>query len=59
MSNSKTEYLGDSVYAELFQDELVLYTSNGRTKANYICVEPATWEALKRFMTDAFKKGDE
>lgn len=48
---SKT-YLGDSVYAEMQQGELILTTENGKPTdpSNRIVLDEDTFEALERFM---------
>jgi len=55
---TRVTYLGDSVYAELCNGELMLYTSNGMVKSNKIYMEREVWQALKIFMSDAHGKGE-
>jgi hypothetical protein len=45
--NMNPIYLGDGVYAELEDERIILYTSNGRTQTNRIVLEP---EVLRVFL---------
>ena len=47
----KRMYLGDSVYAEYHQEDnqVLLYTDNGKGAENKIWIEPETFESLVHF----------
>jgi hypothetical protein len=45
-------YLGDSVYAEIKHDMLILTTDNGYGDTNTICLERDVYENLVKFMGD-------
>ena len=44
------QYLGDSVYAEMKDDFLVLTTENGYEPSNTIYLEPQVLESLLRYI---------
>ena len=46
------EYLGDSVYADCDGYSLILTTENGlpNDPSNHICLEPAVYEKLERYV---------
>jgi hypothetical protein len=44
------EYLGDGVYAELQDNDLILTTSNGMRDTNTIVLEPAVLQALELYI---------
>lgn len=48
MSGERT-YLGDSVYAELENGMIKLYTDNGFGPSNVIYLEPDVMDALKAY----------
>jgi hypothetical protein len=51
MANTvKKVYLGDSVYAALEGDRVVLTTENGFGPSNTIVLEPKVFEALNRYV---------
>lgn len=43
-------YLGDSVYAEMENNILVIYTNNGLGKENVIILEPEVQDNLMQFI---------
>jgi hypothetical protein len=46
---SQREYLGDAVYASFDGYHIWLRTSDGRNFTNEIALEPAVYQALKRY----------
>ena len=50
MTEPTKDYLGDSVYAEIFDGQLVLTTENGEGPNNTIILEREVYESLVRFV---------
>jgi hypothetical protein len=47
---STKEYLGDSVYVEFTQDQVILTTDNGHGPSNTIALDEDTFTALVSFV---------
>lgn len=51
MSETRSVYLGDAVYAKIDADGILkLWTSDGYGQNNIIFLEPATWDNLMTFV---------
>lgn len=52
VENGKKIYLGDSVYGQWINNQLVLTTENGSASSNTIVLEPEVITALFAFVED-------
>ena len=49
MSTEPTEYLGDGAYDRFTGYSFILFTSDGVTEQNHVCLERNELQALDRF----------
>ena len=55
---AKKRYIGDGVYADVENGQLILTTENGISVTNLIFIEPEVWSALLEFVESLKTKGE-